>query len=166
MVGKILGYVMYLIDKFLWSLPIKRITRELNYIKVQKEALMIETLLDMAEHINYKSIEDMTFWAMLLTGFFLVLRKSNLALDTVKKFDANKQFMRGRLKIRGNVILIKIKNTKTHQAGSKYFESLLIAMPQSVLCPIRAIKRMIELLPLPKSDPAFCHADGNPWVYS
>ena len=107
-----MGYVMYLIDKFLWSLPIKRITRELNYIKVQKEALMIETLLDMAEHINYKSIEDMTFWAMLLTGFFLVLRKSNLALDTVKKFDPNKQFMRGRLKIRGNVILIKIKTQR------------------------------------------------------
>ena len=84
-VGKLLGYKVEEMDQTRCKVSIKGIAKELNHVKVQKEGVTVEMLVEMSKYVNWEKSEDVTFCAMLLTLFFLLLRKSNITVKLEKK---------------------------------------------------------------------------------
>lgn len=148
----------------MWAITIRDIKNSLNHVKVQKVALTLEMLLAIAENINHDDPEQCTFWAMLLTAFFL-LRKSNVVPNKVSEFTLGKQFRRKDLVQKQGLILVKIKQTKTRQVGDDNLLLPLLSIPGSKLCPVKAINNMKLKIPLPQDAPAFSHKNGVVWTY-
>ena len=56
-----------------------------------------------------------------------------------------------------NVAIIVFKWSKTIQYGQRILIIPLIEIPDSILCPVSAYKRMCELTPATKKNPPFCN---------
>lgn len=109
--------------------------------------------------------DDVTFWAVCLVAFMLMLRKSNLVPDTLAAFDRNKQLTRGHLGLVESAVWVTIVWSKTLQFHLKDLRFPLLAIPGLLLCPVKAIKRMCELVPLSDDRPCFARVNGAPWTY-
>ena len=109
----------------------------------------IYTFLDMSKS------DDITFWCLCLFMFFLMARKSNLVPISVEDFDPSKQLIRQDVKVFQDVLVVLIKWSKTNQFGSRLLQVPLVAIPESVLCPVLAFKNMIRATPALVHDPAF-----------
>ena len=98
----------------------------------------IYTFLDMSKS------DDITFWCLCLFMFFLMARTSNMVPNSVEDFDPSKQLIRQDVKVFQDVLVVLIKWSKTNQFGSRLLQVPLVAIPESVLCPVLAFKNMIR----------------------
>ncbi len=108
------------------------------------------------------------FWALCLLAFFTMSRKSNLVPLTPSSFDKDKQLCRRDITIDNDCLLIRIKWSKTNQFASRTLYIPLLAMPDSVLCPVAAYKNMIALIPGQGVKPAFMiikNGKFEPFIY-
>ena len=123
-----------------------------------KQALPVtpEILEDIHKKLDLNLIDDASFWAALLFGFFLMARKSNLVPDTVSKFDSSKHLCRRDVLSSDNLILVSLKWSKTNQLGDRQHFVPLLTMHQSALCPVKAFNNLIRLVPGNPQDPLFC----------
>ena len=120
-------------------------------------------LLKIRNTLNLDDTFEATMWALFTTCFFLLLRKSNVTPDK----DSDKSYMRRRHICRtDHGFLITLYWTKMIQAGERCLQFPLLQAPGSLLCPVKAIQNMLELVPARPDKPAFCHFDGNPISYS
>ena len=111
--------------------------------------------------INWDSPVEVSLWTCFLFAFFLMARKSNLVSDSISSFDKSKQLLRRDVSVVGSVLFVKIKWSKTNQFGSRVLIIPLVEKPDSCLCPVRAYKRMCELVVVPINAPAFCWLQGK-----
>ena len=65
-----------------------------------------------------------------------------------------------------NGLLITLYWTKTIQAGERCLQFPMLEAEGSLLCPVKALKNMMKLVPAYGNKPAFCHFDGAPISYS
>ena len=84
--------------------------------------------------------DDITFWCLCLFMFFLMVRKSNMVPNSVEDFDHSKQLIRQDVKVFLDVLVVLMKWSKTNQFGSRLLQMPLVAIPESVLCPVLAFK--------------------------
>ena len=75
--------------------------------------------------------------------------------NSVEDFDPSKQLIRQDVKVFQDVLVVLIKWSKTNQFGSRLLQVPLVAIPESVLCPVLAFKNMIRDTPASVHDPAF-----------
>ena len=128
-----------------------------------KQALPItpSILLHLYQHITLCG-NGVTVWALFLIAFFLFLRKSNLVPNTTKSFDPKKQLTRADFVLGDQVLLCKIRWSKTIQYGQRVLVLPLFALPGSPLCPVTAYKHMIAEFPTVEGhDPAFQVRNGK-----
>ena len=104
------------------------------------------------------NVEHIVMWALFVTAFFTLARKSNLVLSTNNK---GKQIKRQDILLAQDSMLVRFRWTKTIQFGQKVLEVPLLKMPQSKLCPVRACQRMIKAVPARPQDSAF--SLPRPW---
>ena len=141
--------------------PLMNITlRGLGNLKLtppkQAHPMTIWLLLQIRELLNLNTPFHATMWALFLSYFFMLLRKSNLTPD--KEWEM--KYMRREHIQRGPVgYLVSLYWTKTIQTGDRRLEFPLLEAPRCLLCPVWALDNMIKLNPAAKSDPAFCHLD-------
>ena len=64
---------------------------------------------------------------------------------SVADFDSNKQLVRSDVKVLNGALVVFIKWSKTNQVGSRLLKFPLVAIPDSVLCPVQ-IKIRNEIL--------------------
>ena len=88
-------------------------------------------------------------------------RKSNMVPNSVEDFDPSKQLIRQDVKVFQDVLVVLIKWSKTNQFGSRLLQVPLVAIPESVLCPVVAFKNMIRDTPASVHDPAFVRRTGK-----
>lgn len=111
--------------------------------------------------------DDVTFWAACVLAFMLMLRKSNLVPDKVTDFDPEKQLACRHVKFVGSTAAwVDIVWSKTLQFRQKVLKYPLLRIHGSALCPVTALKRMVELVPGRPSGPLFVKTNGQPWMYS
>ena len=112
--------------------------------------------------IDHNDPFQATMWSLLLTSFFLMLRKSNVCkmYGTEEKYLMHKHISRKR-----NHILVKIFWTKTLQLEEKVLEMPLLPILGCSLCPVNAMKRMLKLVPSRPSMPLLANPDGSPITY-
>ena len=113
--------------------------------------------------------DDATFWCLVLFAFFLMARKSNLVPDTVSRFSPGKQLCRNDVRNLDGYLLVTIKWSKTIQFGERVLRIPVLAIPNSILCPVHAYIHMCKLVPGRGEWPLFLTKEGRylvPITYS
>jgi hypothetical protein len=87
--------------------------------------------------------------------FFFVARKSNLVVTKISDFDPSIHLCRGDILQSNNSLLVIFRWTKTIQFGERELRLPLLAIPDSILCPVVAYRQMCDLLPAQDVSPAF-----------
>ena len=141
------------------TVELKLAIKGLKRIKMHKpkQALPItpDILIQFKNHLDISLPLQAVFWAISLVAFFTMARKSNLVPLSPHTFDDKKQLCRKDILIDDDCILVRIKWSKTNQFASRTLYIPLLAMPDSVLCPVAAYKNMISLIPGGGEKPAF-----------
>lgn len=134
---------------------------------VRQAAPLTPKLLSLI-YVNLSVFEPIqgTMWALLLIAFFTLSRKSNLVVTGSKKFDANKQLCRSDVLVGAHGLLVQFRWSKTNQFGNKKLLVPVKEIPGSCLCPVKAYKNMVKLLPGSPSCPAFMLPGQKPVSYT
>jgi hypothetical protein len=96
-------------------------------------------------------------WACFIIAFFSFSRLGNLLPSSQNQFDPKVHLTRQDIFVASDGILIYLKWTKTIQDGSRFLLLPLVAIPEHILCPLQAVKRMLALSPAPGGAPAFSY---------
>ncbi len=148
-------------DSFQLSITLKGIARSMKHVPRQAAPITLRMLTEFLEHLDLNKLKDVTFWALILIGFYCMLHTSNLVPDKIDAFDSRKQLCRVNIKINSHCLLIEIKWSKTIQFSQKLLLIPLLAVPGSSLCPVAAFSNMVKLVPGNPSDPAFMLSKGQ-----
>ena len=85
-------------------ITLKGLNKTMLLLVKQAYPLSPEILLDLVEYINLSKCLDLSFWVILVVGFFTFFRKSNLVPDTVDSYKHNKQ-----LSVRLFILMAKLR---------------------------------------------------------
>lgn len=151
-------------SSFILKLTFKGLSKCLAHRPKRASAMTPGLLCDMYKGLELSSQVDAVFWSLFLTAFFLMARKSNLVPRTVREFDPKKQLQRRDVMVADDVLLVALKWSKTNQCGSRLLQVPLMAIPCSVLCPVRAYTHMVKIVPARDRSPAFCIPAGDTLV--
>ena len=125
----------------------------------------VQILDDIFKLLNMQDEEDCIFWAVILIGFFLLLRKCNLVPDTSAKFDPVKQLKRSDIQIDADHIKVTLRWTKNNQFGEEALRFALPLIEDSNLCPVTALLRVLMMVRGRDTDSLFRRSDGSVYSY-
>ena len=126
---------------------IRGIKRQLRH-RVKKAAPMTHELLEKIEAVvNMNSDKEVVIWTSMLTGYNLVLRKSNL-VPLKRVHDAVHNISRSDVRYSEGVMVFVIDWSKTNQFGEELQTSPLVADKHSPICAVRwRLLHMMERIP-------------------
>jgi hypothetical protein len=119
--------------------------KKLKHNKRQALPITAQLLLDIKEVLNLDQPWDCTKWALYLTAFFLVCRKSNLVPVSVGKFDCSKQLTRGHFQQTDDGLLVVLTWTKTIQFNERKLVVPILRIKDSELCPVAAFEKIVSI---------------------
>ena len=90
------------------KLTFRGLNKVLTHEVKRAQPLTPDILLDVLQYLNLNRHVDRVFWALLLTGFFGMLCKSNLIPDSKDSFDPVKQLTRGHVSFVENLAVIRV----------------------------------------------------------
>jgi len=135
----------------------------------QAQPLTLDLLLAMSRFVDKSHPKQLVMWTAILLAFFCLLRKSNYLVDSGKPFDSGRQLCRRDVVLGQGCILVNIKWSKAIQFGNKILQIPILAIPNSVLCPVDNYSAMLTAVPARPEDPAFCvgrQASRSPISYT
>ena len=140
-------YLMLPLQAFT-EFPFRLAMRGLRWLNnhVTKRALPMTPaiLSEIYQVLDHNHQDDVTFWAMCLVAFFLLLRKSNLVPDTKNSVDCRKQLCKQDFEICKNNILVTLRWTKTNQYG-RHETFSLPKVEGSRICPWSAVTKLFAI---------------------
>lgn len=117
----------------------KGIRRHLGVSVTQKKPITPAILKNILMHLDVTSSLDTTVWAVCLTMFYGLLRRSNVILHSASEFDTSKHLRRRDILFFPWGLLLHIRWSKVIQFQSRTFDIPLPRMKNSVLCPVQVI---------------------------
>lgn len=154
------------LKEFHLQLTLKGLERELKHRVVQAKRMTPKLLMKIWYLLDPKNKTHTLFWAILLTGFFLLLRKSNLVPHSKGSFDAKKQLKRKQVIIEQDWVKVVITWSKTIQFNQKKLVLKMFKIPNSPLCPVNAFRAYFKAIPGKPQDPCFMCEDGSSFSYN
>ena len=133
----------------------KGIARLKKHQPSQALPLTPEILEDIYLKLDMSQVNDASFWTLLIFGFFMMARKSNLVPDSISKFDKGKHLCCSDVLLSDNLVLVSLKWSKTNQFSDRQHYIPLLAMEGSALCPVKAYKKLLALIPNSPEAPLF-----------
>jgi hypothetical protein len=94
--------------------------------------------------LDLSSIQNTVFWALLLIGFYGMLRKSQFANNSRNTFNPKEQLTRGDFQFTHEGLIINIQWSKTRPKHNKIHQIPLKRIEDCVLCPVLAYSRMLN----------------------
>ena len=79
-------------------------------------------------------------------------------------FDISRHLVRGDIIFSHDMAIILVKWSKTIQSRDKIAHIHIPVLPESRLCPVTALKRMLAIVPGSQDDPLFCICREGCWV--
>ena len=107
------------------------------------QPLTPEILLDVLGILDLNKYSDLSFWAILLIGFFGMLRKSNLMPESQDSFGSVHHLTRDHIYFKDDIAVIRVTWSKTIQNREKLVEIPIFPIEDSPLCPVRALKALL-----------------------
>lgn len=160
------GEVAPSLKDFQIQLTLKGLRRRLRHRIKQAEPITPSLLLKIHKLLEFSNPKHTVFWAVLLTGFYLLLRKSNLVPINKITFNPKKQLSRKSVKIKHNKVQVIITWSKTIQFNRKKLKLNMYKIKHSPLCPVRPFQRMFEQITVGPNQPCFSCHDGGPFSYN
>ena len=105
----------------------------------QKLPITPELLIGVHSKLNTWHSFDASFWAICLTAFYGLFRKSHLLSTSHKSFDPSRQFTKQDFVFFPWGMLLSVRWSKTIQFREREVQIPIPYIPNSVLCPCRAI---------------------------
>eukprot|EP00854_Cymbomonas_tetramitiformis_P003768 gene3768-biopygen3706 len=107
------------------------------------------TLADLAKMALLISMHDLgqeSLWAAILMGFFGLFRKDNLTTGKAGAWNTRGALVRDDILFLDDVsmVWVRVRHSKTIQCGERQNRVPLQAVPGSLLCPVRALMRLME----------------------
>ena len=131
----------------------------------QAAPMNMQLLQENAEIIDFENPYEMCNYSAILTGFYLILRSSNLVPTSTRTFNTNEQFTRWHVGIDGNekIALFLIEWSKTIQHCRKELWVPVMKAKDSKVCLITILKRYFSMVPAEDQDLMFCfrNKDGE-----
>lgn len=126
----------------------------------RKEPVDPLLLAKMYSKLDFKECDDCVIWAIILLGFFGLLRISNMLGVSCEAFNSKKFLTRDDIKWVPQGIVIYVKWAKNNQFKCRVLELAIPELSGHCLCPVTAIKRAFEQTPLVMgNEPAFQRFD-------
>ena len=149
----------------------RAIGKHLAYTRREAAPMTTELLHQIRSLLDLDDRRDATTWACLLISFFAITRIDNLLPTTKNPSSSSHHLTRGRAFLGRSNLILAWKWAKTITQGERIHRVPLSALPNSLLCPVAAYSRMVNLIPALPQDPAFLVPDagGNslsPLTYS
>ena len=139
-------------------LAIHRFIRSINinskFSSTLRGVFDIQTLYHLSLSCDILS-DPLLFKAIFLTAFFGFLRMSNIAPHSSSKFDPCVHFLRQDLMFAPPDAHLLIKWTKTLQNHKSHHWIQLLFLSNHFLCPVRALKSLLNSRPFPPTAPLF-----------
>ena len=141
---------------------LKAVELQIRHVPDQKDAVTPKLLKNILCLIRKRSNGNMMALAIIIM-FQAFLRQSNLLPRCVAAFDPTRQLTSSDVKVRGGVLSIQVKWSKTQQKLGDNREINLHSIPGSPLCPVAAFRAasMGRRRHTPDS-PLITFRDGNP----
>ena len=130
-----------------------------------RQALAINPIILNHIHatLDLSRSEDCTFWTVCLVSFFLLLCKSNVVSDSLSLENVQNLLHRQDLQFFPHEVRVALRWSKTNQFG-EHLTFSLPHIPQSCLCPVKALRDMIALVP-GSTGLCFRRVSGLPYTY-
>ncbi len=100
--------------------------------------------------------------ATLLVGFFTFMRKSSLLPRTVHEFNHGGTLCRGSIGFTEEGAMLKLTQTKTIQFQERVLYIPLVSIPDSILCPVKALRVHFARHHAPQDGPVFMDHCNSP----
>lgn len=139
---------------------LKAVDKNLTHVAIPSSIVTPEILRSVIFLLS-GSPDFATLRFLILAMFMSLLRQSNFCAQTCRNFDPNRQLTRGDVQIKGHNLYFRIKWEKNHQ-NRGVNELVLPETSDPLLCPLRAYRRMLLLVPSSRShDPLIMFKDTN-----
>ena len=155
-----------LLSDFEVQITVRGLRKRLKHAVKQAPPMTPLLMAQIHALLNFKKKADIVFWAIITMGFFMMLRASNLVPKTAKKFSARKQLTRKMIDFTDFGLDARITWSKTIQFNERELAIPVYAIKNSILCPIKAVKKVLKVSKSSKNGPLFGLNDKNPFTYS
>ena len=130
----------------LYAKAIKGIRQLLHHEVKQAQPITLEMLKEMVHQVDVTDLKQLAIWVTILFGFYLFLRKSNLA-PVICSHDPVHQLSRCDIKYYRNVLVAEIKWSKTNQFGEDKIRVPVVREGISEICLVEWLLYMVHRTP-------------------
>ena len=97
-------------------------------------------LYQMYEALDMRNVEDVVLWAIILIGFYAMLRRSQFANNSRASFNSKEQLTRGDIQITEEGLVINVQWSKTNQKHNSVRQIPLKRVEECALCPVFCLR--------------------------
>ena len=108
---------------------------------------MPEIIASIAPLVDIQDREQLVAWVTLLSGFYLLFRKSNLVPYSSTTFDRNRQLARANFYRFKDCYLVRVYWAKNIQFHDRCLDIPLLQNPDVRLCPVYWLDLYFALVP-------------------
>ena len=153
------------LNDFEIKITMKGLRRRMKHTVTQAAPITPLILAQIHPLLNFRKKVDIVFWAVLLLGFFMMVRASNLVPRSVKKWSPIKQLSRSSIAFNKQGMVVKVLWSKTIQFRQKVLEIPVYAIPNLILCPIKAVRRVLHASKVKGNGPLLAVTDKHVFTY-
>ena len=132
------------------------IRKNLHHQFKRAEPMMVELLTKMQAVIDFTEDKNVAVWTCMLTGFHLVLRKSNL-VPLSKMHDTVRNISRNNVRYDQGLMIVYVDWSKTNQYRELVNKSPMMGNNNYPICSVRWIKYMCDRIPAKPYHNLFCY---------
>ena len=141
--------------EFVLSLTLRGVSRTALHTPSRAPPVTPGILLQLFHSSSAQDPIASTLFCAYLFAFFLMARLANIVPQSRRSFDPKRNLTRGDVVSDARGLIVTFKATKTIQFGERKLHIPLLRIPGSPLCPVKAYRRMIKLLPAPSTSALF-----------
>lgn len=147
-------------DTFLTLRALRRVMSD--FVRIT-HPVTIDMLINCFQLFDWTNSLHVRIHAAFLDAFFSFLRISNLVPYKSSDLGSNKAYflIRSDVSFSAAATVLRVYRTKTIQFHQCVLEIPLPLIPNSILCPVSALKNYISLVPAPLESPLFMISEGS-----
>ena len=142
-------------DAVMVKLTFRGLDKLLCHVPRRAVPITPRILVRIGQSLDFNNTDHVVYWCLFLFMFFTFARKSQFVPVSGKDPLLPKLVQRQDAYVYKGFLRVQFKWTKTRQVGGVPLLIPLPPIPGSILCPITAFQRMLQVVPAPPCSPLF-----------
>ena len=135
----------------------KGISRSLSHTPTQAQPLSPPVIMSLYKFFDLTSPYEASMWAIIIVGFSMFARLSNLLPASPGVFDPIKQLTRSDVQVAADAVQVTVKWSKVVQCRERIIHTPLYARNGHPMCPKESLLRVVRLSPGKPGDHLFAY---------